>query len=118
MTDLEMTKLCADAMGIVVQLIDPEVFRWAREKHYRIPERGEAPNECYDPLHDDAQAMALVKKFNLSILFACGDDWQVCNLHREDGGAPNICTHGLNRAVVSCVAQMQAAQSGAVQKTS
>ena len=57
---------------------------------------------CYDPLHDDAQAMALVKKFRLLV----------------DGGNAMWCVHGdtagsgridddLNRAIVGCVAQMR-----------
>ena len=47
MTDLELTKLCAEAMGIEISPV----------RH------GDGDFSLYDPLHDDAQAMALVKKF-------------------------------------------------------
>jgi hypothetical protein len=54
----------------------------------------------FDPLHDDEQAMALVKKFGLTIYGPRKDiDWRV--------GTPSIDTTespDLNRAIVECVA--------------
>ena len=58
MTDLEMTKLCAEAMGI-------KASDWDNEYHGSIP----PAKPPYDPLLDDAQAMALVKRFCLDIEF-------------------------------------------------
>lgn len=94
MDDLEITKLCAEAMGLT---------SW------------QALEGRYDPLHDDAQAMALVKKFRLEIRQqATGTD--------EHPGAPlwgiSGCLYGwknaedenLNRAICECVARMQAAK--------
>ena len=61
MTDLEITKLCAEAMGYTVlddfTDINPSVARMCCKEC-----------ECYWPLHDDAQAMALVKKFGLQVV--------------------------------------------------
>ena len=95
MTDLEMTRLCAEAMG--VKLIN-EICRG--EERYR-------PDNLYDPLHDDAQAMALVKKLNMEI-------------ERSDAGRCKAWIHpakehsewcdNLNLAIVECVAKMQAAK--------
>ena len=49
-TDLEITKLCAEAMG------------YRNSSHY-------------NPLHNDAQAMALVKKLGVAIYIGDEDWW-------------------------------------------
>jgi len=77
MTDEEITKLCAEAMGLKVT----EVY-WAgkKEKGLELVDEYDFQFDCrlcYDPLHNDAQAMALVKMFRLAI----GNDedvWYVC----------------------------------------
>ena len=65
MTDLEITKLAAEAMGYIrgagetgfprVQLVG-KGFQFIQ-----APSEGEYPP--YDPLHDDAQALQLLKRF-------------------------------------------------------
>lgn len=58
----------------------------------------------YDPLHNDEQAMALVKKFRLSVGPGDGADWTVWdndNSAVEQANNPN-----LNRAIVECVANL------------
>ena len=92
MTDFEMTTLCAEAMGVPL-------------------------DRAYDPLNDDTQAMALVKRFQFVIerdpkrsdyfgvtLFPPRVDGktQVTQVVRH---APN-----LNRAIVECVAKLQGAR--------
>ena len=52
MTDLEMIKKCSERMG----------FECVESDGFIIVGR-----TTYNPLHDDAQAMALVKKFKLRI---------------------------------------------------
>ena len=100
MTDLEMTRLCAEAMRI---------------KHITIADgvypKGWAQNQ-YDPLHDDAQAMALVKKFELNIGPDVQGDpaeegWQVDDYTGDEFTAFNA---NLNRAICECVAKIQAAK--------
>ena len=90
MTDLEITKLCAEAMG---------------GEGFAYDEFGPK----YDPLHDDAQAMALVKKFELSVEFSdefhTNSDWAVCR-----GTTIQAYSRDLNRAICECVAKMQAAR--------
>lgn len=96
--DLEVTKLCAEAIGNV----------------YTVD-----PDSGYDPLHDDAQAMALVKKLRLRILplvgFKVGDSgssgveaWKVFGAedHFEEAFSVN-----LNYAICECVAKIQRARS-------
>jgi hypothetical protein len=88
MTDLEMTKLCAEAMGL-------------KSRPTKHNDQDVLPmHDGYDPLHDDAQAMALVKEFNLRI------GW-----FPEPGVAGNWGAYtynaDLNRAIVECVAKMQ-----------
>mgnify|MGYP001617981049 CR=1 FL=1 len=92
MTDLEMTKLCAEAMGL-------EIF-WAEA----LPIT--APKGCpYDPLHDDAQAMALVKKFHIALGWN-DPGWGAFGQHDKRW----VNNPDLNRAIVECVAKMQAAK--------
>ena len=107
MNDLEMTILCAEAMGLM------------QTTHYddRVPS---APDpailvgkphcyEIYDPLHDDAQAMALVKKFKLNI----GQLSNGCKVFIPITGNRGQYFEAdfnadLNRAIVECVAKMWA----------
>ena len=97
MTDLELTKACAERMGIRIS---------------GLPLR-----DYYHPLNDgiaivsqsildgDAQCMAMVKKFRLSVGFNGG--WE-CTAVDERGmiifGAFHHET--LNRAIVECVARL------------
>lgn len=109
MNDLEMTRLCAEAMGF-----NPieDGSGGIGINHKLEPAVGEYTNawEDYDPIHDDAQAMALVKRFRLDIYSFYADDddgkrWASCT---EDGNVHNeIGNINLNRAIVECVATMQ-----------
>lgn len=92
MTKLETIKLCAKAIGLKWTEGPVSIFvDW--------------PN-IYDPLHDDAQAMALVKKFKLSM--SCfpmeGEDWAVSDLL---GTADVFTNANLNHAICECVAKME-----------
>jgi len=110
MTDREMLKLCADAMDISVQLLSPETG-FPSDDHYVIPAMCAGSNPTYDPLNDDAQAMALVKKFCIGIdpmaERSCG--WMV-TYYGDDDERIGVRLHNpnLNRAIVECVAKMQA----------
>ena len=95
MTDLEITKLCAEAMGYAPYSDDRSFCG-----------RGEP----FLPLTDDAQAMALVKKLRLRVLPQANGYWCV------DNGEPTPYARGaywlasaetLNRAVCECASQMQ-----------
>jgi len=108
MTDLEMTRLCAEAIGI----------------EYEIGGEDDDGNKCvwmydirdcaeYCPLQDDEQAMELVKRFRLQLMraecFAMLPEaewgWRI---HHDMGGAVYA---DLNRAIVECVANMQASKT-------
>ena len=117
MTDLEITRLCAEAMDLTVVM---QLGEW------RFP-RTQSEYSLYDPLHDDAQAMALVKRFRLSIeaspltdeawsenqnrmtnppsysVSRCPGAWSLHYLY-------NCVSPDLNRAICECVAKMQAAK--------
>lgn len=98
MRDLEMTKLCAEAMGKDALEIEQSLF-------------------LYDPLHDDAQAMALVKKLNL-IIGRTPMQWAVTNkpmdwdlpIDCQAINQPWVYSENLNRAIVECGAKIQAAK--------
>ena len=91
MTDLEITRLCAEAM----EIIDA------------YPMYGGNP---YDPFHDDAQAMALVKKFLLSIDPAQPIGWHVAKQETKFFDAAYAHEDDLNHAICECVAKMQQAK--------
>jgi len=105
MTDLELTRRCAEAMGLSIQ----EIRDSARE--YRNPGASLfiTDGDEYDPLHDDAQAMELVRAFKLWISPLHSGKTRV---ETNEGG--NL-TDGstINRAIVECVAKMQAAKTSA-----
>ena len=102
MTDLEITRLCAQAMGVDVH-----------ESTFNSGRIGLFPRTGYEyePLHEDAQAMALVKKLELSTMAPSPDDkrWQVSKIW----GTP-VTPHGysadLNRAICECCAKMEQAR--------
>ena len=96
MTDLEITKRCAEAMGVEAHLVENSgLFIFTRGFG------SVALAEKYDPLHDDAQAMALVKKFRLRPAPVQGGVWSVHGGDNECGSADD-----LNRAICLCVAKM------------
>ena len=93
MTDLEITTLCAKAMGIRLDadmLADGVIG--------------------YSPLHDDAQAMALIRRLQLCIQppEAIGVmAWHVWKFHKPNHTAVS---DDLNRAICECVAKAQNAK--------
>ena len=102
MTDLELTKACAEAMGLNVAVqLDGWRFQNTQFEH-----------SLYDPLHNDKQAMALVKKFAITIQAPFGDDkhWEA-DITEANGSNPYT-GYGtdLNRAIVECCARAQVAK--------
>ena len=103
MTDLEMTKLCAEAVGL------HEMPRRTTDPQAKYPDsslrmaRGNKAAHWYDPLHDDAQIMALVKKLHLSLATYAENPgiWEVWVDINPDNW---ISTNNLNRSVVKFVA--------------
>ena len=103
MTDLEMTALCAEAMGFRIVYPDQADLPLCIESS-----RGAG---MYNPLHDDAQAMALVKRFWLKIGYGHRikdgemgpEEWRVS----VNFGGPYIWGPDLNRAIVECVANLK-----------
>lgn len=96
MTDLEMTRLCAEALGY--KYVNP-----LRADIGNIP--GSITRIVFDPIHDDAQALALIKKFGLCVRRISPTLWATSkhfNLRCDW-----IYSTGLNRAVIECVAKMQ-----------
>jgi hypothetical protein len=102
MNDLEMTRLCAEAMGL--RIVDdfsdchPSVSGVEIEISPRIA------STRYDPLHNDAQAMALAKRFKLNI--GQLSDGKFCKVFVMEPYAEGESTD-LNRAICECVAKMQ-----------
>ena len=133
MTDIEITKLCAEAMGWkhlgavgilplpgenkgdYANRADKLNLPWCYSNQndwWVDPEGRRVCGPCemnLDPLHDDAQAMALVKKLQLSIAeprAGCG--WGV---YRHDALRQQTSEHAdLNRAICLCVASMEKAK--------
>ena len=128
MTDLEITRLCAEVMGcktwqekrgdysLCVTQAPGEDEPWKRLCNSEIEKKryksvpldlaitiGFFGRRLPDPLHDDAQAMALVKKFNVTCIYGA-DTWLASTIETSVDNAD------LNRAICECVAKMQQAK--------
>ena len=105
MTDLEITKLCAEAMGIAIR----EVSQNKPEATLRIG------GVNYWPLKNDVQVMAMVKKFNINLTCpffeksAYPVSWHAAMfvpMYEPQSQYFSI-NYDLNRAICECVANMQ-----------
>lgn len=102
MTDREITRLCAEAMGLW--------FGHSKSDdtdNLYVSSTGIAgPWVVYDPLHDDAQAMQLVKKFQLAVYWIPDAEggWAASY---DFGPSVSACDADLNRAICECCARMQ-----------
>jgi hypothetical protein len=101
MTDIEMTKLTAEAIGFHVATGTGEQV-WCH-KCWPDPHDNKGIF-LFDPLHDNAQAMALVKKFKLNI----GQLSNACQVFTplDAGHIYQADSADLNRAIVECVAKI------------
>ena len=117
MTDLEMTRLCAEAMGLRDITSHDERSVWFYDK-------GRDSVERYNPLHDDGQAMAL----EWWLIENCGalhfyNDHLLFYPYQAPLGKFAIKTHsipydnapGKRRAICECVAKMRKAKAAAPQ---
>ena len=108
MSDLELTKLCAAALEIKV-FVDAygELCIDGQED-----ERGNIP---YDPLHDDAQAMALlpylVSRGGLTISESKFSFWEKGKIQPEYVVLGSMTIKMIRECVCECVANMQKAKS-------
>ena len=114
MSDLEMIRICAEAMGFSVVKGD------GRYKNgFAIATEDGDPVTNYDPLAHDTQAMAMVKKFGL-VLEPDGE-WAATwiNRSREIGKRSVTVRHSptVNRAIVECVVKMHSAAPERSSKT-
>lgn len=107
MDDLTMTRLCAEAMGLTVD--EPTSFdHWT---HWNCRD-SEGRHVTYDPLHDDAQCFALVKRLKLTCIWAdC--EW-IVNVGDDQPIVETSDPTDINRAIVECAAKMQAKESSLV----
>lgn len=101
MTDLDIVMRCAIRMGYCFLASKAGDILKVRDTSIDSGDQW----VIYNPLHDDAQAMALVKKFGLSICY----DETAADTHRwESFGKENKSTFAkdLNRAICECVAAL------------
>jgi hypothetical protein len=114
-TDLEITRLCAEAMGYSISRskYQPHTQVWVTPPH---SEQSLPAAFLYAPLHDDAQAMALVKKFPMTIehpsLTVGGKEWHVESVEIVNGICPDVYAEDLNRAICECVAKLKQGEDG------
>jgi hypothetical protein len=98
MNDIELTKACADVSGVLVELSGGQYWL-----------KGYVADRLYDPLHDDAQCFALVKRFKLSIYQH--QDLVTVTAYFHDGYRSERNINEVNHAIVECVAKLHAAQT-------
>lgn len=106
MTDLELTRLCAEAMGwqrvAISTIARPGIG--ANPPYVYGSSHGTSIDVVYDPLHDDKQAMALLKLWpHLCLPAMVSAMFDSCN----DIGV-NAKPVEFNRVIVEAVANMQA----------
>lgn len=107
MTDLEMVRLCAEAMGLMIR----EVSLNAPEHTLRIEGVfGSSSYGDYWPLTNRAQCFELVERFHLDVTYTdpYGEEqncWWVSGEDLESNGSPD-----LSRAIVTTVARMELAR--------
>jgi len=104
MTDLEMTRLCAEAVGLQWKLLPALEGSETYDEDTIIFYDGPYPVK-YNPIMNDAQAMALVKKMRLCIGSVGG--WSVWSGLQDSGSSQS---KDLNRAICMAVAKMQASK--------
>ncbi len=102
MTDAELIRACAEAMGISLPEDDPVSLAFTGGKT-----RTSRGWEKYDPLHDDAQAMALVKAHSMLIERDGGQgNWRACVFNTVKAGWIDTEDADLNRAICLCVSRL------------
>lgn len=97
MTDIEMLIACADAAGVKV---------WAVGERLEIMNGLVSTGRPYDPLTDDGQCFALVKKFGLAIESYANGTWVVFTAGWHEDWSEYV-NADLNRAIVEAVAKTQ-----------
>ena len=109
LSDLEMTKLCAEAMG----------YENRSDTHARGPSNSsilafDGGHFVYDPCHNRAQAIELVEKLrlNLNATTVPGGNWIVTTSGSLSARFEQV-SRDLLRAICLCVARMQQAKKGA-----
>ena len=103
MTDLEITKLCAEAIGLKYTVLPALQGSECFDIESIIFHDGPYP-VAYEPLMNDAQCFVLMNKMKLSIDAPSMDGlWHVTDY---DNGVFTD-NESLNRAICECVAKMQ-----------
>jgi hypothetical protein len=112
LSDLEITRKCAEAMGI--QLREDVVMHavLVGSGHGHIEHRPRTRLN-YNPLQDDAQAMALVKKFRLDITTEplLEPRWEVWQPDASRSGVFGSDVD-LNRAICLCICGIMDSSTG------
>lgn len=137
-TDVEITALCAEALGWkhlgAVGIEPPKRGEpdpkglWClsgANDWWESPEGWHVCGPCQgipDPLNDDEDAMALVRKLHLQINPPIKGGARTWWVHENEGVLLERSMYGtadenLNRAICECVAKMQKAMSGATNET-
>lgn len=103
MTDLELTKKCAEALGWKFLGLASKHVAFQVSDCAIISTNDSTGDHVFDPLHDDAQAMALVKKLQPCIVRPDSNGWwEVYMLESERAYSAK----DLNRAICECVAAL------------
>src|SRR5258708_26559145 len=99
MNDLEMIKLCSKAMEIDAAQDFPTGALWIKKT------KVSAHRDEYDPLHDDAQAMEMVKRLQLQVGWHSDTGEEEGNWYASESTSNwAYSKESLNRAICACVA--------------
>ena len=106
MTDAEKIRKCAETMGW--SFVDSQTFADGGEwqaAHYETP-KGILFASTYDPLHNKAQAMELVERFQLNCNYDGTDGGWLVIPHQIDRAVAEGQSFDLCRAIVECVSKL------------
>jgi len=107
MNDLDAIRKCALRMGFTVRdFTAKSAVCYDVTDSAIVASNEKGGDSIYDPLNDDAQAMALVKRFNLGIYFDADEKKWGCYQFIDGAMGVDISSDDLNRAIVQCVANL------------
>ena len=110
MTDHEMTKLCAESMGYKPYraVMNGVIQNCSEHGIYVFSDSDERGYTEYQPLHNDAQALALVKRFNVKLTKTPKyETWRTVAYSEDNYFLFATTNQDLNRAICETIAKMQ-----------
>ncbi len=113
MNDLEMVTACALAMGLEPYALNGIAQQCGSDGIYVADKMQGRGYSYYSPLREDAQAMGLVKRFEVKLTKRPKyETWRAVSYSRDNEVISTGTDRDLNRAIVECVSKLRSAGGG------